>query len=85
MQSTPDVADIPADVRAANKSGTAAIEVALDPQGKVTSAAVAQSSGNSGLDAVAAEMARNATYSPKLQSCKPVAGTYTFTVHFAAW
>jgi TonB family protein len=66
-------------------SGTAAIQVQIDPQGGVTNATVAQSSGNTGLDAVAMQMARNATYSPALANCKPVASTYTFRVKFVAW
>lgn len=85
VSATPPVADIPPDVRAAKTSGTAAVQVALDPQGRVTGATVTQSTGNTGLDSVAVDMARNATYTPKLESCKAVAGTYTFTVKFAAW
>jgi TonB family protein len=85
IQATPDVADIPAAARASKTSGTAAIHVALDPQGHVTDASVAQSTGNAGLDAVAMQMARNAIYSPKYDGCKAVAGVYTFTVRFSAW
>ncbi len=85
VSATPPITDIPPDVRAAKVSGTAAVQVALDPQGRVTGATVTQSTGNSGLDNVAVDMARSATYSPKLESCKAVAGTYTFTVDFAAW
>lgn len=85
VASTPDVAEIPPDVRAAKISGTAAIAVSLDAQGRVVDAKVAQSTGNTGLDSVATEMARAATYTPKTISCKAVASTYTFTVKFAAW
>lgn len=85
VASTPDVGEIPPDVRAAKISGTAAIAVSLDAQGRVTDAKVAQSTGNMGLDAVATEMARAATYTPKTISCKAVASTYTFTVKFSAW
>ncbi|HEV3152202.1 MAG TPA: TonB family protein [Candidatus Baltobacteraceae bacterium] len=85
VESTPDVPDIPPAVRAGKTSGTAAIHVDLDPGGHVVNAGIAQSSGNAGLDAVAMEMARDATYSPKYDGCKPVAGVYTFTVRFAAW
>jgi protein TonB len=85
VSSTPGVAEIPPEVRAAKISGTAAIAVSLDAQGRVLDAKVAQSTGNTGLDAVATEMARNATYTPKTISCKAVASTYTFTVKFSAW
>ena len=77
--------DIPPDARASKTNGTAAIAVQIDPQGHVTDATVARSSGNAGLDAVAMEMAKGATYSPALVKCKPVASAYTFTVKFVAW
>jgi periplasmic protein TonB len=85
VSATPDVGEIPPEVRAAKTSGTAAIQVSLDPQGHVVNASVAQSSGSSGLDDVAVQMARNATYTPKMVDCKAVAGSYTFTVKFVAW
>jgi TonB family protein len=77
--------DIPPDVRASKASGTAQIQVQIDPQGSVTAAAVAQSSGNAGLDGLAVQMARSATYSPALVKCKPVASVYTYSVRFFAW
>lgn len=85
VTATPDTTDIPPAARASKVSGTAAIEVRLDPQGHVTAASVAQSSGNTGLDGVAMQMAKGATYTPALVKCKPVASTYTFTVKFVAW
>jgi TonB family protein len=85
VQATPDVPDIPAAARESKADGVTAIQVALDSQGRVTDASVAQSSGNAGLDAVAMQMARDATYSPKYQDCKAVASTYTFRVKFAPW
>ncbi|HEY9179906.1 MAG TPA: TonB family protein, partial [Candidatus Baltobacteraceae bacterium] len=60
-------------------------QVQIDPKGAVTNAAVSQSSGNSGLDAVAMQMAKSASYSPALVKCKPVASTYTYSVKFVAW
>jgi TonB family protein len=59
--------------------------VSLDPEGQVLAAAVAQSTGNSSLDLVAVGMARDARYSAALHDCKPVAGSYTFSVKFVAW
>jgi TonB family protein len=61
------------------------VRVLLDATGQVTSAGVTQSSGNSSLDLVATAMARGARYTPALHDCKPIAGTYTFSVKFVAW
>ncbi|HZZ64138.1 MAG TPA: energy transducer TonB, partial [Candidatus Baltobacteraceae bacterium] len=85
LTSTPDVAPISEQARSAKVNGTAAIHVALDPQGRVLNTALAQSSGNPGLDASALAMANSATYAPKYVHCKAVAGEYTFTVQFVAW
>lgn len=76
---------IPPDARASKESGIAAIAVQIDARGRVTGTSVARSSGNTGLDAVALEMAKDATYSPGLVKCKPVASAYTYTVKFAPW
>ncbi|HET9097678.1 MAG TPA: TonB family protein [Candidatus Baltobacteraceae bacterium] len=85
VAATPPPVDIPPEARASKVSGTAAIAVQIDAQGHPTNAAVSQSSGNAGLDAVAMQMARNATYTPALVKCKPVASNYTYTVKFVAW
>jgi protein TonB len=85
VAATAQPVDIPPDARAAKVNGTAAIQVHIDPQGRVTDAAVSQSSGNAALDGVAMQMARGATYTPALVKCKPVASAYTFTVKFVAW
>lgn len=83
--STPDPPEIPPDVRADHTSGIADVKVSLDPSGQVLAAAVAQSTGNASLDVVAVGMARSARYSAALHDCKPVAGSYTFSVKFVAW
>lgn len=85
VAATPPPVEIPPQTRASKVSGTAAIRIEIGPQGNVTSAAVSQSSGSTGLDAVAMQMAKSATYTPALVKCKPVASTYTFTVKFVAW
>jgi TonB family protein len=85
VAATPDAADITPEARSSKVSGTAAVHVSLDAQGRVVDTSVAQSSGNVGLDAAAVQMARNATYTPKYVDCKAVAGDYTFTVKFVAW
>lgn len=82
---TPGPPDIPVDARTDDTSGVATVRVALDPSGQVLDASVAQSTGNSSLDVVAVGMARNARYSAALHDCKPVAGSYTFSVKFVAW
>lgn len=84
LASTPDPIDIPPDARASKVSGTAQIKVVLDAQGHVTDATVAQTSGNDGLDRVALQLAHQATYTPKFQDCKAVAGEYMFSVQFKA-
>lgn len=85
MSATPDPSNITAEARAGRVSGTTAVDVSLDPSGKVTDAKVTRSSGNGGLDASALEMARNATYTPQYAACKGIASTYTFRVKFVAW
>ncbi len=85
LAATPDPAGISPEARASKVSGTAAVHVSLDAQGRVVSTTVAQSSGNAGLDAAAVQMARNASYTPKYVDCKAVAGEYTFTAKFVAW
>lgn len=85
VTATPDTPDITPQARSSKVSGTSAIRVVLDPTGRVTGAAIAQSSGNVGLDNVALEMARGASYTPKYVDCRAVAGDYTFTVKFVAW
>jgi TonB family protein len=82
---TPPPPDIPAAVRADHTSGVALVSVALDAQGEVSGASVAQSTGSSSLDLVAVSMARDARYSAPLRDCKPVAGNTTFSVKFVAW
>ncbi|MFN2448888.1 MAG: energy transducer TonB [Candidatus Baltobacteraceae bacterium] len=84
VQATPDAVDIPPDARASKVSGTAQISVSLDPQGRVTDTALAQSSGNAGLDTVADRLARATTYSPKYVNCRAVAGQFVFSVNFSA-
>ena len=77
--------EIAPDTRAEGTSGIALVKVQLDATGNITTAAVAQSTGNSSLDLVAVTMARDARYAPALRDCKPVAGDYTYSVKFVAW
>lgn len=82
---TPGPPEIPVDARADHTDGVATVKVSLDPSGQVLTATVAESTGNSSLDLVAVGMARDARYSAPLHDCKPVAGSYTFSVKFVAW
>ena len=82
---TPGPPELPVDARADDTNGIATVKVSLDPEGQVLAAAVAESTGNSSLDLVAVGMARDARYSAALHDCKPVAGSYTFSVKFVAW
>ena len=84
VEATPEPADIPPEARAAKITGTAQIKVSLDAQGHVSGTAIAQSSGDAGLDAVADKLARAASYTPKYVDCKGVAGEFVFSVHFTA-
>ncbi len=85
LVASPPPPEIAPAARAEGTSGTAIIAVALDPSGSVTKTGVQQSSGNSSLDLVAVEMARDARYSPALHDCKPIVGSYAFSVKFVAW
>jgi protein TonB len=82
---TPGPPDIPVEARADDTNGIASVRVSLGPEGQVLTAVVAQGTGNSSLDLVAVGMARDARYSAALHDCKPVAGSYTFSVKFVAW
>jgi TonB family protein len=82
---TPPPPDIALATRASGTSGVATISVQLDQSGQVTGAGVTQSTGNSSLDLVAVQMARDARYSPALHDCKPIPATYAFSVKFVAW
>lgn len=85
VASTPAPPEIPANVRAAGTTGTAAVDVKLDAAARVTAATLVASSGNSGLDELALQMARSAAYTPQYVACKAVAGDVVFTVRFVAW
>jgi protein TonB len=82
---TPPPPDIALATRASATSGVATVSVQLDQSGQVTGAGVTQSTGNSSLDLVAVQMARDARYSPALRDCKPIPATYAFSVKFLAW
>lgn len=85
LASSPPPPDLSPAARADAVSGIAVVDVSLDPQGLVTNAQIAQSSGSSALDLVAMQMARSAGYTPKYVSCKAVFGEFAFSVKFFPW
>ncbi len=85
LLATPSPPILPVAARAAGTSGTTIVTVALDPHGTVIGTSLAQSSGNPALDAIATQLAVQARYAPAVRACRAVAGTYAFSVEFAAW
>lgn len=79
-----DAIEIPLAARATAVNAVAQVRVALDAQGQVTGALIANSSGSAALDAVAENYARASTYTPSYQACKPVASNYLFRVRFSS-
>lgn len=58
------------------------VEVRVEADGSVGSAAIYKSSGNVAIDSVAYRAAKAATYSPKIVRCQPVAADYLFRAEF---
>jgi TonB family protein len=76
------VPEIPLDARESAKSGIAQVHVRLSESGAVLEAGIVSSVGDDGLDQLAVNMAKSSRYSPALQKCKAIAGTYEFRVKF---
>ena len=85
VAASPPPPELPPAARTLTTGGTARINVTVDAAGAVTAAAIAQTSGDSQLDLIAVEMAREARYTPATHQCKPVASQYAYTVRFVAW
>lgn len=85
LAASPAPPEIAPGARGDATSGTARIRVKLDATGAVVRTTVVQTSGNGSLDLVALSMARHARYTPATHACRPVAGTYVFSVRFVAW
>jgi bla regulator protein BlaR1 len=64
-------------------SGTAEVTVTISPSGHVTGISILRSSGNAAIDKAVINAARQSTYSPKIENCTPVVGTYVFRVDYA--
>ncbi len=72
----------PVPEEAAGASGSAQVEVTLNPSGGVERASVFRSTGNLVLDRAALRAARISVYTAEVRDCVPVTGTYLFTVDF---
>jgi TonB family protein len=71
----------PADARAAGRSGTVALELAVDATGRVTDVKVTRSAGF-GFDEAAVAAARQLTFRPATHEGQPVAATVAFEQRF---
>lgn len=82
MAATPD---FPEFVRQRHESGTwsVAVRVYVNALGSALHTRVIQSSGNAALDEAAREAAVKTKYSPRLEHCVAVPGTYTLKVTFS--
>lgn len=61
---------------------TVIVRITLSASASVLAADVLQSSGNSSIDRAALSAARQSSYSPKIENCSPVEGTYSFRANF---
>jgi TonB family protein len=62
---------------------SAIVLVTVAPSGKATSARIYRSSGNAAVDHAVMTAAEKSTYSPKVENCVSVTGTYLFKADFA--
>jgi len=72
----------PESAREQGATGTVQVKVSLNPSGGVISTSIYKSSGNAELDQAALVAARESTYSPEIEDCQPVGGTYLFRANF---
>lgn len=73
---------LPKDQLASRLNGTTIVQIALDPVGRVTSAAFVQSAGSALQDHGAYVAALTSTYIPPVQACQPIYGGYWFKIHY---
>lgn len=59
-------------------SGRVIVAVVVDTHGVVRAVYVKKSSGSAAYDRAVFQMARNSTYKPATQNCKPIEATYLF-------
>lgn len=81
---TVEQADFPDEARAKGiHEAQVAIAVDIAANGRLKRARIMRSSGDGALDASALAAAARSTYLPATRHCKPVAGSYMFTVTFS--
>jgi protein TonB len=75
--------DYPDMARQQGATGTVQVKVTLTAGGGVSSASVYRTSGNQSLDNAAVAAAQQSSYSPEIDNCQPVAGSYLFRADFS--
>ena len=76
-------AEYPESAREANLGPVVVIvKITLSPTASITDASILQSSGNAQIDNSALRAAHQSSYSPKIDNCTPVSGSYTFRANF---
>jgi protein TonB len=75
--------ETPAIAKLQSLSGTTVVRVDISNAGSVLRTAVARSSGSAMLDRAALAAARAQAYTPEIEACRPVAGSYALEVEFA--
>jgi len=76
--------EIPPLAKLEGASGDVLVRVDLRPDGKLESAAIAQSSGNAALDREALRVARETEYGSGVESCHGISGSYLYKVSFGS-
>ena len=74
--------DLPVVAEAISLSGVTTLQIDLSSTGGLVSEKIVQSSGHGVLDDEALRSARLARFSPEIEDCKSVAGSYLYKVHF---
>ena len=82
MMTRPVQPNYPESARTQGATGTVQGKVSLDPSGGVISTSIYKSSGNAELDRAALAAAHESIYSPEIEDCRPVVGTYLFRANF---
>ncbi|MGB8205592.1 MAG: energy transducer TonB, partial [Candidatus Baltobacteraceae bacterium] len=75
----PDYPDI---ARQQGATGTVQVKVTLTATGAVAGASVYRGSGNASLDNAAVKAAEQSSYTPEIEDCQPIAGSYLFRADF---
>jgi len=77
-----DPVEVPWQAKAFHQTGTSVLEIALAPNGVVTSAKIARSSGSRALDDAALKAVSNVSFAAEIVACRNVPGTYRLDVIF---